>query len=423
MRILLLSQFYPPIVGGEERHVRNLGAALAERGHDVAVATLWYPGASDEDTDGAVRVVRLRGTLQRASALFSESERRHAPPFPDPELVAGLARVLRRERPDIVHAHNWMVHAYLPLKPFFRTPLVQTLHDYSLVCAKKNLMNGDAPCSGPALSKCLPCASRHYGAAKGGITALATRASGPLALRAVDRFLAVSRAVANLNGISGRCDVVPNFVPDDVGAPAPQPDPRLRELPAGPYILFVGDLNKQKGVPVLIEAYRRLRAPPPLVLIGRTFPDAAQDLPQGVHVLGRWPHPAIMQAWRGCLFGVAPSVWPEPCATVVMEGMAAGKPMIVTATGGMPDLVEHERSGLLVPPGDAAALAGAMQRLTEDAALRRRLSSGSLERVEELKASAVVDRIEAVYDSVASTGPELQQHGGGERHAVAVDHP
>src|SRR4051812_7974006 len=118
MRILLLAQFYPPVVGGEERHVRNLAAALAQRGHEVTVATLWYPGAVGEEQDGAVRVVRLRGTLQRAGVLFSESERRHAPPFPDPELVAGLAALARVARPDIVHAHNWMVHAYLPLKPF-----------------------------------------------------------------------------------------------------------------------------------------------------------------------------------------------------------------------------------------------------------------------------------------------------------------
>lgn len=62
MRILLLTQFYPPIVGGEERHVRNLGAALAWRGHQVSAATLWVPGAEAEKRDGEVRVHRIRGT-------------------------------------------------------------------------------------------------------------------------------------------------------------------------------------------------------------------------------------------------------------------------------------------------------------------------------------------------------------------------
>ncbi len=413
MRILLLSQFYPPIIGGEERHVRNLGAALAQRGHQVCVATLRHPGASHSEMDGDVQVVRLRGTLQRVSALFSEPGRRHAPPFPDPELVAGLARVLRQQRPDIVHAHNWMVHAYLPLKRFFPASLVLTLHDYSLACAKKNLMRDDGPCSGPGLSKCPPCATRHYGAVKGGVTYLANQASSALARRMVDKFLAVSHAVADLNGLGGaggKCEVIPNFVSDDAGVLAPEPDPRMGELPAGPYLLFVGDLNRQKGVPVLADAYRRLRQAPPLVLIGRAFPDGPRDFPEGTHVFSAWPHAAVMQAWQGCLFGIAPSVWPEPCATVVMEGMALGKPMVVTAVGGMPDLVEHERNGLVVPPGDAGALAAAMQRLVDDDALRRRLAARSLQRVEALKAKSVVARIEAIYRHLAPDGQPVLQH-------------
>lgn len=408
MRILLLTQFYPPIVGGEERHVRNLGAELARRGHDVTVATLWYPGAVEDERDGAVRVLRLRGTLQRAGGLFSESERRHAPPFPDPELVAKLAGVARAFRPDIVHAHNWMVHAWLPLKPFFRARLVQTLHDYSLVCAKKNLMTAAGPCAGPSLARCIPCASDHYGRAVGVTTALANRVSSRLARGLVDRYLAVSRAVAEANGLGATAEVVPNFIPDDIGAPAPPREARA-VLPAEPYLLFVGDLNRQKGVPVLLDAYRRLRDAPPLVLIGRQFPEVAAPLPAGVHAFHSWPHADVLSAWRGCLFGLAPSVWPEPCATVVMEGLAHGKPMVVTATGGMTDMVGHEENGLCVAPGDPADLAAAMARLISEPSLRDRLSAGALARIPAFRAGRVIDRIEAIYagllgsDAAAST--------------------
>ena len=97
MRILLLSQFYPPVIGGEERHVRNLGAALAQRGHEVCVGTLRRPGSPDVEMDGAVRVHRLSGTLQRLSGLHVDSERRHAPPFPDPELMLALKRLVASE--------------------------------------------------------------------------------------------------------------------------------------------------------------------------------------------------------------------------------------------------------------------------------------------------------------------------------------
>ena len=82
MRILMLSQFYPPVLGGEEQHVRALSAALAARGHEVAVATLWRKGLPEIEQEGRVRVYRERGTLQRLPWLYQETERQHTPPLP-----------------------------------------------------------------------------------------------------------------------------------------------------------------------------------------------------------------------------------------------------------------------------------------------------------------------------------------------------
>ncbi|HEX5452578.1 MAG TPA: glycosyltransferase family 4 protein [Stellaceae bacterium] len=417
MRILLLTQFYPPIVGGEERHVRNLGAALAWRGHQVSAATLWVPGADAEEMDGEVRVHRIRGTLQRLPGLFVENERRHAPPFPDPELALGLHRVIAAEQPDIVHAHNWLLASFLPLAPWCQAKLVVTLHDYSLVCAKKNYMRDGAICAGPALARCLPCAARHYGAVKGVATATANLATRFFALHAVDRFIAVSHSVARHTGLADHgaaFEVIPNFVPDDAGRLGGPDDPCLDELPNGPFILFVGDLMHLKGVDVLLDAYAGLDGAPPLVLIGRRCRDTPALLPPNVHLFSMWPHSAIMQAWRRSLFAVAPSVGPEACATVVMEAMASGKPVVATDIGGMPDLIEDGRTGLLVAPDDAAALAGAMRRLLDSPALIAAMGAASLERVEQLKAGAVVSRIERVYREVQRERPVARRAGSGE---------
>src|SRR5438105_13782842 len=87
MRILMLAQFYPPTIGGEERHVRNLSIELVARGHDVTVATLWKEGMPEFACDQGVRVHRIQGSMQRVSAFFTEKERRHLPPFPDPEVL------------------------------------------------------------------------------------------------------------------------------------------------------------------------------------------------------------------------------------------------------------------------------------------------------------------------------------------------
>src|SRR5438876_10086692 len=115
LRILMLAQFYPPDIGGEERHVYNLSRALAARGHSVAVATHAVAGLPDYEEQENVHVYRVGGTMQRLDFLFSDSEHRHAPPFPDPETTLALRRIVEREKPEIVHAHNWLVHSFVPL--------------------------------------------------------------------------------------------------------------------------------------------------------------------------------------------------------------------------------------------------------------------------------------------------------------------
>src|SRR6184192_3109471 len=116
MRILMLAQFYPPIIGGEERYVRDLSIALTARGHEVTVVTLWQEGLPAFECDQGIRVHRIRGSMQRVKALFSDKDHRHAPPFPDPEVLQALRRIIMRERPNIVHAHNWMILSFTLLK-------------------------------------------------------------------------------------------------------------------------------------------------------------------------------------------------------------------------------------------------------------------------------------------------------------------
>jgi glycosyltransferase involved in cell wall biosynthesis len=252
----MLSQFYPPIVGGEERIVEDLSVELARRGHSVAVATLRQSGVLEPfEVRNGVRIHRLSSTAARVPRLFAEQERRHAPPAPDPETVLDLRRVVERERPEIVHAHNWLVHSFLPLRRSTRAALVVSLHDYSLVCATKTLFRAGAPCAGPGPVKCLVHAARHYGIVKGGLTAAALGVMGPFERQAVELFLPVSRAVAAASGLDRYPHmIIPNFVRFDDGSGLPSEDRRLAQLPEGDFILFVGDVTPAKGVETLVEA-------------------------------------------------------------------------------------------------------------------------------------------------------------------------
>jgi glycosyltransferase involved in cell wall biosynthesis len=421
MRILLLAQFFPPDVGGEERHVFNLANTLAGRGHEVAVATQRMVGVPDQETlASGVRVRRFATVAMRLPGVYSTS-RTHHPPLPDPLGVRELARIARQERPQVVHAHNWIVNSAVALRRSSpagrRFGLVLTLHDFSHVCATKRLMRMGSPCEGPAVARCLPCATAHYGPALGPLTASATALMRPWKNRAIDHVICVSSAVASGNHIppGPNTSVIPNFVPDEAvagDAAKGQAEDIPPGLPKEEFLLFVGELSRDKGVPTLLRAYESLGGKrPPLLLVGRRMPDTPTHLPDGAEMCAQWPHDHVMAAFRRCLFAVLPSICLDACPTTVLEAMASGRPVVATTTGGVVDMIMDGENGLLVPPGDESRLAETMARLLNDPDLRVRLAAGARERAERFTASAVAERLEAVYAQVAprhsGASPEL----------------
>lgn len=408
MRIMMLTDLYAPVIGGLEIHVRNLAAGLVARGHTVAVVTQAHPDAPSFEIEASgVRVHRIGGTLQRIGALFSDGGRRFAPPFPDPEAMVALRRIIAAERPAIVHAHNWLVHSFLPLKRLSGAKLVVSLHDYSLACARKDLTYRGAPCSGPRLGKCFSCGCAHYGAAKGMITVGANFLTSAAERALVERFLPVSTAVARGNDLAGGrwpSEVIPNFIPDAVADERGDLSRYTDQLPAGPFILFVGALIPAKGIATLLDAYASLADAPPLVLIGATWPGSPTTFPPNVITLRDWPHDAVMAAWRRSSFGVVPSVWGEPCPTVALEAMAAGKAVVASRIGGLPDIIADGQTGTLVPPGDVAAWRAALADLIADPARAARFGAAGRERSRErFVASAVIPRIEGVYRQLVAS--------------------
>ena len=414
MRILLLAQFFPPDIGGEERHVFNLANTLAGRGHEVAVATQSMVDVPDQETlASGVRVHRFATAAMRLPGVYS-TNRAHHPPLPDPLGVRELSRIARHERPHVVHAHNWIVNSAVALRRSsstgLRFGLVLTLHDFSHVCATKRLIRMGSPCDGPAVARCLRCATAHYGPTLGPLTAAATGLMRPWKNRAVDHVVCVSNAVASGNRIprGPNTSVIPNFVLDEVvvgragDAAQRQAEDTPPGLPKEEFLLFVGELSRDKGVPTLLQAYESLgRKRPPLLLIGRRTPDTPTHFPDGARACAEWPHDHVMVAFRHCLFAVLPSICLDACPTTVLEAMASGRPVVATTTGGITDMIVDGENGILVPPGDDHKLAEAMARLLNDTELRARLAVGAQERVQRFTSSAVVGRLEAVYARVA----------------------
>jgi glycosyltransferase involved in cell wall biosynthesis len=352
-----------------------------------------------ERSDGGIRIHGLGSSTYRLPGVRLDQERRHAPPLPDPETVLQLRKLVRRTRPDVVHAHNWLIHSYLPLERRADAALALSMHDYGLVCATKRFLNKGAPCSGPGPAKCVRCAGNFYSPAKGFGIAAATLLSERRVRRHVDVLLPVSTAVRDLCrvGPDEPHRVIPNFIrslppkPDDA-------DARLAALPREPFILYFGDVTVDKGADLLVEVYRRLEQPPPLVLVGRCFLPEVNEVP-GVMALGPLAHPLAMEALRRAHFTVVPSILPEAFGLAALETAAAGKPIVASDIGGLRDVVVDGETGLLVSPGDAEAMAAALRRLLADAGLRERMGAAARLQAARFGPDAVVPRFEEAYEA------------------------
>ncbi|GAA1609680.1 glycosyltransferase family 4 protein [Catellatospora bangladeshensis] len=317
-----------------------------------------------------------------------------------PAAQRDLTALLKRERPDVLHLHNpypllspWVVrtaHAH-------GVPVVQTVHNYRQVCAPGlYFRDGHAchECRGKAFA--LP-AIKHK--CYRGSTAQSAIMATTLAVhrgtwRSVDRYIALTGAIADHLRDFGipdeRIVVKPNGV-DDPGQPA-QP---------GEGLLFVGRLSPEKGLGLLLDAWRRhpdgslgtLR----IVGDGELRPLAEQAAAErrDVEFLGPQDRAGVRAAFRASALFAAPSTWHDVLPTVIIEALASGRPVIGTTLGGIPYLIDT--AGFAVPPTAedwAAALPDALKAAPT-------LSDTARRRYEQtFHPDVVTSKLLAVYDSL-----------------------
>jgi glycosyltransferase involved in cell wall biosynthesis len=390
VRILLVSDFFPPTPGGMESHVRRLAEALLDRGHEIAVVT----GTDRPDPLSGGATAEFAPTiLSRVPWVFEDRGRQFLSPFPDPVFGRAVRRMAESWQPDIIHAHGWCAFSsYWPGAP----PLVVTLHDHGLRCPKRSLLRGKTECSRGLGIRCITCGGDQATVKRIPLAAMMGWSVSHLADR-TSRFIAVSHSVAERVSEIGiprsKVTVIPNFI--DMN------NETSDDESGTPVALYVGPDSNHKGRSVAIDAFSRL---PPgtanLVLVGSST-EVSID---GVSNLGYLRGAALWEQYRRASVALVPSVWPEPCPTVALEAMAFGLPVIGSHIGGIPDLVEHGLNGLLVPPNNPGRLAESMHLVLTDRQLRNRLSQGARARSQRFDTAAVVPQIVEVYGSL------LQKH-------------
>jgi starch synthase len=181
---------------------------------------------------------------------------------------------------------------------------------------------------------------------------------------------------------------------------------RLRAEPGRPvHVLFVGGDFQRKGGPELLDAWRQGRFAGRAVLqLVTDWPLAARDIPDGVRIVrGVEPHSeAWRELWRGADCFVMPARH-EAFGLVYQEAAAAGLPVIATSINAIPEIVEQGRTGILVPPGDAAALVRAMESVIVSGELRRRLGTAARMRIAGNTPAAYAARLQSLISSVLNT--------------------
>ena len=403
MKALMLSDFYPPIIGGLERHVQLLSEGLTKRGHKVAVCTIGHENLPNFKVESGVKVFRFRGFFQRIPFLFKDPERKYHPPTKDWMITKKLEKVIETEKPDIVHAHGWITYSVLPLKKKLGIPLVVTLHDYGFVCPKRTLMNGNEICKEPFKHNCIECGKELYGFIKSFFSFYGVN-SNKSKLKLVDKFIAISSFVKEaysryLNLGNKEIVIIPNFYEEE----------NLKSQEPGmfqeDFILFVGVLSPHKGVDVLIKAYNRINTKTKLVLIGPKNPDYSYSSSKNIIIIQNAPREAVLEAYSKCKFVVIPSIWPEVFGLVALEAMAFKKSVIASNIGGLKDIIENTRTGLLIPPNDHEKLARAIEYLLNRPTLAQVMGKRGYDRfLKCFSSSKVVPLIENVYREVMVLG-------------------
>lgn len=328
-------------VGGAQSYVAQLLPALAPS-FDVAVAA-HGPGPLRDASDAAgVRFVSLHHV------------RRAVNPWRDLLGLWELYALFRRERPHIVHANSSKAGVLARLAAALaRVPIrMFTAHGWAF--------------------------SAHSGSASS-LYRLADRLVRPLTTQVI--CVAESERAAGLRAGTCRSDrtvVIPNAV--DVAA-----HPRATPVEAVPLLVSVGRLKAPKDFSTLVRAVARLEPRSWRLIIVGDGPERpalerqlhAEGLDDAVEFVGERSDVSELLAGADAFVLSSRS---EGMPLSVLEAMAAGLPVVATAVGGVPEVVVHDETGVLVAPGDAEALAAALARLIDDPELRRRLGSAGRSR-------------------------------------------
>lgn len=339
MNVLQVHNWYQR-AGGEDAVFKAEAALLRGQGHHVTTY---------EEHNNRIDVMS-RGRAAARTIWSSESRCR-------------ISETIQRVRPDVCHFHNTFPlispSAYYACRAA-GVPVVQTLHNYRLMCPGATLYRHDGLCE-DCLHRSTPwpgvlhACYRDSRAASAAVAAMLAvhRLLGTWTTR-VDMYIAPTEFARRKfveNGLpADRIVVKPNFVPYDPGV----------GRHAGGYALFVGRLDAEKGIKLLLAAWQSIAACP-LKVVGTGPLEPLVRSAAGIECLGQQPRARVFELMKDAAFLVFPSEYYETFGLTIVEAFATGLPVIASDRGAMRELVAHGRNGLRFTAGCGDALASVVE--------------------------------------------------------------
>ena len=380
MKVLLVNKFLYPN-GGSETYLFQIGQELERQGHTVEYFGMEHP---DRIVGNAIEVYtsamdfhtgKLQKLLYPFKIIYSREARKK------------IGRVLDDFKPDVVHVNNFnfqLTPSILYEIKRHNIPIVYTAHDGQLVCPNhlmQQYLTGERciECINKSPMQCTKHRCIHGSFAKsilGTIEAYVYRMAG--AYKLIDVVIAPSKFIKEKletnNDLKGRILVKHNFV--DL-----QGDMEDKETEKGDYVLFFGRYSREKGVETLLKACERTEEIS-YIFAGNGPLEEQVNMRNNVENRGFLSGDQLIQLIKKARFSIFPSECYENCPFSVMESMVCGTPVIASDIGGVPELIEDGKNGILFESGNVDELTGKIKALWED----RNINSKLHENCKEFKA-------------------------------------
>jgi len=373
LKIALVSPYDYPYPGGVTEHICHLAAEFRRLGHEVHIIAPQSSGMREQVGEeilhsvGSVVPVPVNGSVARISLSLRLSRK--------------VKDILESESFDVIHLHE-------PLLPALPVTVLRHSHSVNIGTFHAFAQSNYAYFYGKPIL-------RYF----------ARRLHGRIAVSPAARdFVSVY--------FPGTYEIIPNGIDYERFAKVPEPFEKYKE--GGPNILFVGRLEKRKGLKYLIRAMGGVWEQFPkarLIVVGagRPLEDYRRLVEthglENVEFVGFASSEDLSRYYQSCDLFCAPSTGQESFGIVLLEAMASGKPIVASDIPGYRWVVNHGVEGLLVPPKDERALTASMVRLLSEPELMARMSLAGKMRAEEFSWDKVAERVLAYYGQVLASRP------------------